>query len=122
MARIYLAASWTRKLEAAVLRASLRDAGFQVDADWIDQPPSAYQLSDDEMAQHARTDMAGVMAADVLVCVTGDTGTRGGRHAEFGMALATGKRVILFGPRECVFHWHPAVRVTGTLAELLTVL
>ena len=35
--------------------------------------------------------------------------TRGGRHAEFGIALALGKRVIVIGPRENVFHALPAV-------------
>lgn len=37
--------------------------------------------------------------------------SRGGRHVEFGMALALGKRVIVVGPRENVFHLLPEVEV-----------
>lgn len=35
--------------------------------------------------------------------------SRGGRHVEFGMALALAKRCIVIGPRENVFHLLPQV-------------
>jgi hypothetical protein len=35
---------------------------------------------------------------------------RGGRHVEFGLALAWSKHLIVAGPREHVFHWLPQVR------------
>ena len=47
---------------------------------------------------------------------------RGGRHADFGYALAVCKRVIVVGPRENIAYWHPKVEQVGTVAELLTLL
>ena len=38
-----------------------------------------------------------------------ETNTRGGRHVEFGLAVADEKRIILVGPRENVFHFLPVV-------------
>ncbi len=47
---------------------------------------------------------------------------RGGRHVEFGVALATGKRLCLVGPRENIFHHLPRVEVFRGLAELIDAL
>lgn len=35
--------------------------------------------------------------------------SRGGRHVEYGIALARGVRVIVVGFRENIFHWLPQV-------------
>lgn len=40
--------------------------------------------------------------------------SRGGRHVEFGMALAMDKRLVVVGPRENVFHLLPAVEQFDT--------
>ena len=48
------------------------------------------------------------MAADTVIIFTEIPNTilaTGGRHVEFGLALAQGKRVIIVGPRENVFHY-----------------
>jgi hypothetical protein len=48
------------------------------------------------------------MAADAVIIFTEIPNTvlaTGGRHVEFGLALAQGKRVIVVGPRENVFHY-----------------
>lgn len=34
---------------------------------------------------------------------------RGGRHVEFGLAIAWEKRIVVIGPRENIFHWLPMV-------------
>ena len=47
---------------------------------------------------------------------------RGGRHADFGYALAVCKRVIICGPRENIAYWHPKVEQVDTVAQLLTLL
>ena len=71
-------------------------------------------------------------AADALIAFTERPRaelTRGGRHVEFGMALAWRKRVLVVGPRETVFHtlgqvehfwkWGPQVieALTGGIQE-----
>jgi len=42
---------------------------------------------------------------------------RGGRHVEFGLALAQGKHLILVGQPENVFHHLPQVRVIPEVGE-----
>lgn len=44
---------------------------------------------------------------------------RGGRHVEFGVAVASCKRLVVIGPRENIFHHLPRVEVFPTLGEWL---
>lgn len=127
MALIYVAASFFRLKDAARLRAYLRAAGHGVNSRWIDggaelAATGEYFSADAEMARYAAIDCEDVMAANTLVQITGDKQTHGARHSELGMAMATGKRMVLLGPREQIFHFHSAVRVVKDLAELLAVL
>lgn len=48
--------------------------------------------------------------------------SRGGRHVEFGMAIALGKRAIVVGSQENVFHLLPGVEVYATWEACLDVL
>lgn len=45
---------------------------------------------------------------------------RGGRHVEFGMALAWGLRLIVIGQRENVFHCLPQVERYDTWDDFLS--
>lgn len=55
-------------------------------------------------------DVQDLMAADVVVSFGhAEGGGKGGRHVEFGMALVLGKRLVLVGVREHVFHTAPQV-------------
>ena len=45
--------------------------------------------------------------------------SRGGRHVEFGIALARSKRLIVVGHRENVFHWLHMVEFYSEWLELL---
>lgn len=72
--------------------------------------------------QIATLDLADVDACDVLVAFTkphGTLTTGGGRHVEFGYALARGKRMVIIGYRENVFHHHPNVQVFPSLDDWL---
>ena len=48
--------------------------------------------------------------------------SRGGRHVEFGLALAWGKGVVVVGPRENVFHTLPQVEHFWRWPEALSAL
>ena len=64
-----------------------------------------------------------VAAADAVVCfLEPGGGGNGGRHVEFGMALAWGKRTIVVGEPEHLFHTLPSVRVYPTWADALDAL
>ena len=126
MARIYIAASYLRLAEARLLAELLRQHGHRVVSRWQDVPAEAdYVLAESLMEGFAVEDMHQVQSAEAVVCLTGDPPdrrSRGAKHVEVGGALFTGKRVILLGPREHVFHYHPAVRVCRRAEELLEVL
>ena len=74
------------------------DAG---DMDQIGDPKN-FQLA----AEYACDDLTDLCNADCLISFNEPSRTpgRGGRHVEFGIALARGTRIILVGPRENVFH------------------
>lgn len=115
--RIYIAASATNFQRGKDLAEHVRSWGYSTSSIWHDLDNVGYEhekIIDDieiesDMSSKAIIDEEHVRAADVLVIITGDTLTRGGRHSECGMAIALGKRVYLLGPREQVFHWHPLV-------------
>jgi hypothetical protein len=68
--------------------------------------------------RYGADDLTDIGAAEVVVSFTG-AGGKGGRHVEFGYALATGKRLVIVGQRENVFHCHPAVEQYDTWEAFL---
>jgi len=42
---------------------------------------------------------------------------RGGRHVEYGMALALGKTIWVIGEKENVFHYHPSITHFNSFIE-----
>ena len=121
---IYLAARYGRRQELAAYARLLQAAGHRVTARWLTGVHDTSAGMSDEDA--ALEDLIDVERADVLISFTeeGDVPgrARGGRHVEFGWALARGKRLIVLGPRENIFHHHPRVEVVSGYVELLRVL
>lgn len=112
--RIYVAASWSRqKTDAQALADILTKMGHTITSGWLKAADGADQ------AIEAENDYNDVMRAEALVCITGDTESKGGRHTELGLALALQKRVYIVGPREQVFHHHPRVTVFATVEEMI---
>lgn len=115
MARIYLAARYSRIEELQEYRRALEAAGHKVVSRWLN---GEHQASDAALQgpesilsaigqQFAIDDWADLMSANWLICFTETprTGpTRGGRHVEFGVGLAMGYRLVVVGPRENVFY------------------
>lgn len=70
-------------------------------------------------------DWEDVNAAKIVISFTEpprSTANRGGRHVEFGIALANKARVIVVGHRENIFHWLPIVEFFKTWPEAVKVL
>jgi hypothetical protein len=115
--RVYLAARYSRWQELAGYAEELRAIGYEVTSRWI---KGDHELRADGQgeADHwavvwASEDREDLLAADIVVSFTEGADVpgraRGGRHVEFGMALETGKRLLVVGPRENVFHHLPGV-------------
>jgi hypothetical protein len=100
--RYHLAARYARRVELCGYRDRLLSIGDTVTSRWLDfrkMPSWSYGI--------AREDCEDLMAADAVIIFTeipNKVLATGGRHVEFGLALAQGKRVIVVGPRENVFH------------------
>jgi len=111
--RFYLAARYSRRKELCEYRTILRDFGHEVTSRWLD---GDYPTDDQgrsleaplaERQEVATQDLEDLMRASVVVSFTEpprSTNGRGGRHVEFGLALATGRKCVVIGPRENVFH------------------
>ena len=101
--RYHLAARYARRLELCRYREQLVSIGDTVTSRWLDfckKPKWSSGI--------ARADCEDLMAADAVIIFTERPNAipaTGGRHVEFGLALAQDKGVIIVGPRENVFHY-----------------
>ena len=116
--RIYLAARYSRFPEMQVYAKELTAQGHAVTSRWI---LGDHELRADGQAETdhwapvwAQEDWEDLRAADAIIAFTEPPEnvpgrSRGGRHVEWGIALAMQKRCIVIGYRENVFHWLPQV-------------
>lgn len=113
--KVYLVARYSRFKECQHVRDDLNLLGHTVTSRWIAGDceltrDGSREASNGERAVYAQQDMEDLLAADCVIVFTEEprkTNTRGGRHVEFGVALALKKRVIVIGWRENVFHCLP---------------
>jgi hypothetical protein len=119
--RIYLAARFARRDQLTAVARELEAAGAELTSRWLTTTPGP--LAGDELdpnslgGQMALMDLDDVQAADVCIAFTESPGGaqgRGGRHTELGIAIALGRRIILVGPREHVFHCLPDIEQFDT--------
>ena len=120
--KIYLASRYSRFAEMRGYREELEGAGHTVTSRWIngdhqiDDQGLSIQAKEAERVRFAQEDRDDLLAADCVVSFTEaprSSNSRGGRHVEHGMALALGKRVVVVGHRENVFHCLPEVEFYG---------
>lgn len=129
--KIYLASRYSRHVELRAYRGDLQTRGHTVTSRWIngdhqidDQGLSA-QAKESERIRFAQEDRDDLVGADCVISFTEaprSSNSRGGRHVEHGMGLALGKRVIVVGHRENVFHCLPEVEFFKTWPEALAAL
>jgi hypothetical protein len=125
MNSVYFAARYSRRDELNGYRAELDALGIEVTSRWLaTEPRERSQYSAADWRELGLLDQEDVLAADTLVCFTEPDGEggNGGRHVELGMALALGRRVIVVGRREHIFHHLPEVEVVESWPEALRLL
>lgn len=117
--KIYLAARYSRREELCAYRTALEAAGHIVTSRWlngdhqVDDAGLSAEAAEEERVRFATEDWDDLMSAGCCISFTEHpraTNSRGGRHVEFGAALAAGQTCIVVGPRENVFHCLPTVR------------
>jgi hypothetical protein len=131
--RVYLAARYSRREEMLGYAKELEAAGYVITSRWITgcheipgrredatTGKSAYTVA--ERAHFAEEDLKDLEAASVCISFTEpqkSTANRGGRHVEFGVALATKKFLVIVGEHENVFHCLPSVEQFDTFKECM---
>ena len=119
---IYIAARYDRINEMNTYSTQLINTGFKVNSRWlkgtrqIHPSPEKVDNNENNVAWEARPfaqdDLEDIKACDTLIFFAEPANShfkRGGRHVEFGIALALGKRIMVVGNRENVFHCLPQV-------------
>ena len=112
---LYFAGRYGRRGELRRYARELRSMGITVTSRWLDGAQESDSNGSPEQAmRHAMDDLEDLNLADVLVAFTegpdpAPNRARGGRHVEFGYALAKGMRICVVGHRENVFCYLPDV-------------
>lgn len=129
--KIYLASRYSRRVELCGYAVELLGLGFEITSRWLkgehelDDKGRSVEADDAERARFAFEDWHDLIAADICISFTQPPrtdGGRGGRHVEFGGAVASGLRCIVVGHRENVFHHLPSVEFYPTWDECFTAL
>ena len=96
---IYLAAPWKRREDARIARDKIVAAGFTVNGEWldVDVPTGAdgYTSPPDIMRREAIRDIKNVLNSQVVIVLNLQKSE--GKAVETGIALATGKGIIIVG-------------------------
>ena len=107
---------YSRREELRSYAEAIESAGGVVTAGWIYSDSELADLPAElpaATAASARRDLADVLRADLCISFTEEPRSprpgRGGRHVEFGVALAQGLRLAVVGPEEHLFHGLPEV-------------
>jgi hypothetical protein len=127
--KVYLAARYSQKDEMNIYAEDLRKMGYTVTASWIAEPHAPGTKLDEipkaKLWEYQLQDLRDIDEADGLIFFSQDPTTptvRGGRHVEFGYALAQRKPILVVGPRENIFHYNINVTQVDSWLEALNLL
>lgn len=114
---VYLASRYSRKEEMREHAFELRSFGSRVTSSWLDETYESginiTDLTNDVNRDIAEVDLSDITSSDVLIFFAEDQNNqppRGGRHVEFGYALANGLTIYVIGEKENIFHYLPNVK------------
>ena len=115
MLKVYLAGRFSRFGEINGYKDDLAKIGVETTSRWLNGGHEWVGTADEDIpveanAVFANEDLEDIDAADVLICFTEPPRSgpaRGGRHVEFGYALAKQKPILVVGHRENVFYCLP---------------
>ena len=118
IATVYLSARFQRRGELNLCREQLGEHGIGVTSRWLTLPTP--ELTEESWSALAVADREDIERADAFILFAErDRDGAGGRHVEFGIALALHKSVIVVGRVENLFQRLPGVRVVETWEQAL---
>jgi hypothetical protein len=147
----YIAGRFERRDEFIAAEKTLEEHNILSGTRWLHMEQDMRVSDDDHRKQWAMNDYADVINADFLLVFSEDLSqigngviargdktssdlyvpalwARGGRHVEFGIALASSVDIVVIGPKENIFHWYdprikedtePLIRHFDTLEDFL---
>jgi nucleoside 2-deoxyribosyltransferase len=126
MCKVYLAARYSEKLEISEQAEIFRNNGIGVTSTWLEEThhpgTEMSEIHVDTLTDYANNDLRDIDLADWFVFHSVEPTiptVRGGRHVEFGYALAKGKNILVVGPEENIFHHLPEVNHVSNWDEAL---
>jgi hypothetical protein len=122
--RVYIAARYSRKDEIKLVRDRLERNHIEVTSSWLDEPHSPDTglngISSALSQDYAQKDLDDIDKSDTFLFFSErDLTPRGGRHVEFGYALAKNKNIVIIGDEENIFHFLPQVKLFSTVGFFL---
>jgi hypothetical protein len=121
--KIYLAANYSRHPEMREYRKILESRGFKVTSRWINGEHEVLEGQSHEMnVRFAQDDWDDLEASNLVIWFSSEgkeNRGRGGRHVEFGLALAWGIQIFVVGRKENVFHWLSKVKHFENLEDAI---
>lgn len=114
--KVYLAASYVKRVLIQYFAELLELDGHTTTSEWVS---GIHEHTPWTEATYSRHDLECIDSCDLFMGFTEPIATpaeykRGGRHVEFGYALAKGKRLVIVGPRENAFYYLPRVEQYDT--------
>jgi len=124
---VYLASRYSRHKELQGYAHELMNAGHSITSRWIwgnhqiDDEGLSVEAKRSERVRFAEEDYSDLMSSEVCISFTEEprsTNSRGGRHVEFGMAIASNLRCVVVGPAENVFHCLPFIEIYPRFSDV----
>lgn len=113
--KLYIAARYTQKEFASLIRTALLEQGHTTTSTWID-----FDLASD--GETAAKDFADIDRADAVLFLAANVEGMKGAYVEVGYALGKGKPVYVFPTlapvTSCIFMHHPGVKELPRLRDL----
>jgi hypothetical protein len=124
--KVYIAAQFSRLPEMRALIPVFQEHNLFICSRWLQEKCSPnvklHDLSPKYHGETAEIDIEDVDSCGLFVFFSENPLLgipRGGRHVEFGYALAKGKRIAVIGPYENTFHYLPQVQHYPSVQEFL---
>lgn len=119
--KIYLAHNFAARdyLKESIVP-SLEARGHKITSRWIFNDEHL-KVDNDYQELSAIEDIQDIDDADALILFSQQYSERParGKYVELGYALGRRKKVFVYGPKDCVFYYHPGVQHFYELDELI---
>jgi nucleoside 2-deoxyribosyltransferase len=122
--KAYIAARYGRRDEAREVASQLQSLRYDITSSWLWQVEDEmlYDEGPEAASRFAQKDVEEIRGADAVVYLSekeDNVWGRGGRHVEFGIAVALEKHIFVIGPMENLFHYLPGITHCNHLDDFI---